>query len=69
MVILGEFSYFDNFNDYSVINLTHRLIDLSVINIFWPSRTKKIPSSHRFWQKIGTKLFHNVLNPAHVPLS
>jgi hypothetical protein len=24
MVILGEFSYYDNFNDNSMINLTHR---------------------------------------------
>ena len=74
MVILGEFSYYDNFNDNSMINLTHRkglfyfsFFGTSLINSYKSSRTKYDPSSHIFKQKIGTELFYNVLNPAHVP--
>ena len=73
MVILREFSYYDNFNDNSMINLTHRkglflfsFFGTSLINSYKSSRTKYDPSSHIFKQKIGTELFYNVLNPAHV---
>jgi len=76
MAILGEFSYSDYFNDNPMINLTHReghtgyarpFLDTSLINPHKSSRTKHGPSFHTFRQKIGTELFYNVLNPAHVP--